>query len=41
MGKLEKKLLEADYFSVAYQPQINTFNGSSNVQFVLEDVKFE
>ncbi|MHC4265109.1 MAG: single-stranded-DNA-specific exonuclease RecJ [Planctomycetota bacterium] len=41
MGKLEKKLLEADYFSVAYQPQINTFNGSSNVQFVLEDVKFD
>jgi single-stranded-DNA-specific exonuclease len=41
MGKLEKKLLEADYFSVAYQPQINTFNGSSSVQFVLEDVRFE
>jgi single-stranded-DNA-specific exonuclease len=41
MGKLEKKLLEADYFSVAYQPQINHFNGSLNVQFVLEDVQFE
>jgi len=41
MGKLEKKLLEADYFNVAFQPQINNFNGTSNVQFVLEDVQFD
>jgi single-stranded-DNA-specific exonuclease len=41
MGKLEKKLLERDFFNVAYQPQINTYNGSSNVEFVLADVQFE
>ncbi len=41
MGKLEKKLLEIDYFSVAYEPKINTYNGNSSVQFVLEDIKFE
>lgn len=41
MGKLEKKLLECDSFSVAYQPQINTYNGNSTVQFLLEDIRFE
>jgi len=41
MGKLEKKLLDADFFNVAYQPQLNTYNGSTNVQLVLEDVQFD
>ncbi|MDD5459376.1 MAG: single-stranded-DNA-specific exonuclease RecJ [Phycisphaerae bacterium] len=41
MGKLEKKLLESEFFSIAYRPQMNNFNGSSSVQFVLEDVQFE
>ena len=40
-GKLEKKLLDHEFFNVAYQPQINTYNGTSNVQFVLADVQFE
>jgi len=40
-GKLEKKLLESEYFNVAYQPQINTYNGNSNVEFVLTDIQFE
>ncbi|MHC4570256.1 MAG: single-stranded-DNA-specific exonuclease RecJ, partial [Planctomycetota bacterium] len=30
-GKLEKKLLEHEFFNVAYQPQINTYNGNTNV----------
>ncbi len=41
MGKLEKKLLESDGFNVAYEPQINTYNGNSSVQFVLSDIQFE
>ena len=41
MGKLEKKLLEAEFFNVAYEPQINTFNGNSSVQLVLSDIQFE
>ncbi|MCD6395242.1 MAG: single-stranded-DNA-specific exonuclease RecJ [Planctomycetes bacterium] len=41
MGKLEKKLLESDGFNVAYEPQINTYNGNSSVQFVLADIQFE
>lgn len=41
LGHLEKKLLEADCFSVAYNPQINSYNGSSNLQFVIEDIQFE
>ena len=41
MGKLEKKLLETDHFSVAYEPQINTYNGRSSVQFLLKDIKFD
>jgi single-stranded-DNA-specific exonuclease len=40
-GKLEKKLLDHEFFDVAYQPQLNTYNGASNVEFVLEDVQFE
>jgi len=40
-GRLEKKLLDNDFFNVAYQPQINTYNGSSNVEFILADIQFE
>jgi single-stranded-DNA-specific exonuclease len=40
-GKLEKKLLENEFFNIAYQPQINTYNGNSNVEFVLTDIQFE
>ncbi|HUS72661.1 MAG TPA: single-stranded-DNA-specific exonuclease RecJ [Sedimentisphaerales bacterium] len=40
-GKWEKKLLECEFFNVAYQPQINTYNGNSNVEFVLADIRFE
>jgi single-stranded-DNA-specific exonuclease len=40
-ANLEKKLLEHECFNVAYQPQINTFNGNSNVEFVLADIQFE
>ena len=41
MGKLEKKLLEHEFFDVAYQPQINTYNGNSNVEFVLADIRLQ
>ena len=41
MGHLEKRLQEHEFFNVAYEPQMNHFNGSSNVQFVLTDVQFE
>jgi len=41
MGKFEKKLLENQFFNVAYEPQINNFNGSSTVQLVLNDLQFE
>jgi single-stranded-DNA-specific exonuclease len=41
MGPLEKKLLEADTFSVAFEPQYNTYNGQTSLQFVLSDIQFE
>ena len=41
MGKLEKKLLETDRFSIAFEPQYNTYNGRTNLQFVLNDIQFE
>lgn len=41
MGALEKKLVETDTFSVAYEPQHNTYNGKTMVQFVLSDIQFE
>ena len=40
-GKLEKKLLEHEFFNVAYQPQINNYNGNNNVEFTLADIQFE
>jgi len=40
-ANLEKKLLEHECFNVAYQPQINTFNGNSSVEFVLTDIQLE
>ncbi len=41
LGKLEKKLLEADFFNAAYTPQLNTYNGNTNIQLSLTDIKFE
>ena len=41
MGKLEKKLLETDSFNVAFEPQYNTYNGRTNLQFMLSDIQFE
>jgi len=40
-ARFEKKLLEHDFFNVAYQPQLNTYNGCTGVEFVLADVQFE
>ena len=41
MGHLEKKMLEKDCFDVAYEAQINHYNGNSNVEFIATDVQFE
>jgi len=40
MGKFEKKLLEHEFFNIAYKPQINNYNGLSNVEFVVADIRF-
>ena len=41
MGHLEKKMLEKDCFDVAYEAQINHYNGNSSVEFIATDVQFE
>ncbi len=41
MAQLEKKLLDREFFNVAYHPHINTYNGSSNVEFILADIQFD
>ncbi len=41
MGRYEKKLLDTDFFSIAYRPQFNTFRGVTTVQFVIVDIQFE
>ena len=41
MARLEKKLLENEFFNVAYQPQINNYNGIGSVELVLRDIRFE
>jgi single-stranded-DNA-specific exonuclease len=40
-GKLEKKLLDHEFFNVAYAPQINTYNNNSDVELVITDIQFE
>lgn len=41
MGSLEKRIVESDYFSIAYRPGLNTYNGKTSIQFVLEDIRFD
>jgi single-stranded-DNA-specific exonuclease len=41
MGHLEKKLLEADCFDIAYQPQQDNYNGRNGVQLLIEDIRFD
>ena len=41
MGHLEKKMLEKECFDVAYEAQINHYNGNSSVEFIATDVQFE
>ena len=41
MGHLEKKLLDNEYFNIAYEAQINHYNGSSSVEFIAVDVQFD
>ncbi len=41
MAHIEKKLLEADAFDIAYEVQLNTYNGNTTVEFVVQDVRFE
>lgn len=41
MGRLEKKVLEHESLDIAYEAQINNYNGSSNVEFILADIQFK
>ena len=41
MGKLDKKLQEAEFFHIAYEAQLNTYNGQTNPQLMLKDIQFE
>ncbi|MDD5011752.1 MAG: single-stranded-DNA-specific exonuclease RecJ [Phycisphaerae bacterium] len=41
MAHLEKKLLENEFFNIAFEPQIDNFYGEPAVQLVLKDIQFE
>ena len=41
MAGLEKKLIDNEYFNIAYEAQLNSFNGNSTVEFIAVDVQFE
>ncbi len=41
MAHLEKKLLENEFFNIAFEPQIDNFYGQPAVQLVLSDLQFE
>jgi single-stranded-DNA-specific exonuclease len=40
MGDMEGRLLGRDFFDLAYQPQINCYNGSKSVELVVSGVRF-
>ncbi len=41
MGHLEKKLLDNEYFNLAYEAQLNHYNGNTSVEFIATDIQFE
>ncbi|ARN55825.1 single-stranded-DNA-specific exonuclease RecJ [Sedimentisphaera salicampi] len=41
MASYYNKLLESDYFSVAFEPIFNEYNGEKRPQFVIRDFKFD
>jgi len=41
MGNLEKKLLDNEFFNIAYEAQLNRYNGNTSVEFIAEDIQFE
>jgi single-stranded-DNA-specific exonuclease len=41
MGNLEKKLLDNEFFNIAYEAQLNRYNGNTSVEFVTSDIQFE
>jgi single-stranded-DNA-specific exonuclease len=41
MGHLEKRLLDNEYFNIAYETQLNRYNGNINVEFIATDIQFE
>ncbi|MCX5647148.1 MAG: single-stranded-DNA-specific exonuclease RecJ [Phycisphaerae bacterium] len=41
MGHLEKKLLDNEYFNIAYETQLNHYNGNTSVEFITTDIQFE
>jgi hypothetical protein len=40
MGHLEKKLLENEFFDIAFEAQVDNFFGQPSVQLVLSDIQF-
>jgi hypothetical protein len=41
MGGLEKKLIDNEYFNIAYEAQLNHYNGATSVEFIAVDIQFE
>ncbi len=41
MGGLEKKLVDNEYFNIAYEPTLNHYNGNTTVEFIAVDIQFE
>jgi len=41
MGGLEKRLIDHEYFSIAYEATLNHYNGNTSVEFIAADIQFE
>jgi single-stranded-DNA-specific exonuclease len=41
MGNLEKRLLDNEFFNIAYEAQLNRYNGNTSVEFITTDIHFE
>jgi len=41
MGNLEKRLLDNEFFNIAYEARLNRYNGNTSVEFITIDIQFE
>lgn len=41
MGHMEKRLLEVDFFDIAFEPRLNHYNGNTSLELLLHDIRIQ